>query len=155
MRYSEEFKTAIIGKILSPEKPSIRSVASESDIPIATVLGWLKQKNINVAMEHESEKSKLQIVDTSISEQFSIILETASMTEEKLSAYCRQKGIYPSDIEVWKQEMLENLDVRNKKTLARENNNLKVQVRELKSELKVKEKALAESAALLLLKKKA
>ena len=155
MRYSEDFKTAIIAKILSPEKPSIRSVASENDIPISTVLSWLKQKNINVTMTQESNEPPKSVDDNSLSEQFNIILKTASMPEEELNAYCRQKGIYPTDIEVWKQEMVDNLDTRNKKALARENNTLKVQVRELKSELKVKEKALVESAALLLLKKKA
>lgn len=154
-RYSEAFKTAIIAKILSPEKPSIRSVANESSIPIGTVLSWLKQKNINIAMSHELEESQKSVDENSLSEQFNIILKTASMSEEELSAYCRQKGIYPTDIEIWKQELLDNLDARNKKTLASENNKLKVQVRELKSELKLKEKALAESAALLLLKKKA
>lgn len=154
-RYSEAFRTAIIAKILSPEKPSIRSVASESGIPIGTVLNWLKQNNINVTMKQEPEETPTSIDDNSLSEQFNIILETSPMSEEELNAYCRQKGIYPSDIKIWKQEMTDNLDARNKKTLTKENNALKIQVRELKSELRVKEKALAESAALLLLKKKA
>ena len=94
-------------------------------------------------------------IETSPAWQFKVILETASMSPEEVSAYCRKKGIHKSDIEVWKQEMLDNLDSRNKKTLERENKHLKVELRELKQELACKDKALAESAALLLLKKKA
>ena len=154
-RYSEDFKNAIINKILSPESKSIRSVASESNLPIGTVLNWLKQKNINVPMEKYPPTETKETIQSSQVEQFNIILETAPLSAEEVNAYCRKKGIYASDIEVWKQEMLDNLDSRNKKTLERENNTLKVQVRELKQELSCKEKALAESAALLLLKKKA
>ena len=77
------------------------------------------------------------------------------MCDEELSAYCRKKGIYKEDLAIWKQEMLSNLDSVGKKRLTKENNQLKMQLRTLKAELQVKEKALAESAALLLLKKKA
>ena len=111
-RYSETYKTAIINRILSPEKPSIRSVARENDIPIGTVLNCLKQRNISVEMTTEQKDTQTMIEDNTLSEQFTMILETASMTPEELNAYCRQKGIYPSDIEVWKQEMLENLDTQ-------------------------------------------
>lgn len=58
------------------------------------------------------------------------------------------------DIEVWKQEMMDNLDSRNKQRLATENRDLKVKLRELETELRCKNQALAETSALLLLKKK-
>jgi transposase-like protein len=157
MRYTEEFKLAIINKILSPETTSIRSVAKENDLPIATVLTWLKQKDIDMSMKKCSsdESESRNHIEDSYVKKFNIILETASMSPEEVSAYCRRKGIYESDIAVWKQEMLDNLDSQNKRSLAKENKGLKIQLRELKSELKFKEKALAESAALLLVKKKA
>ncbi len=154
-RYSEDFKKAIIDKILSPEAKSIRSVAKESDLPIGTVLNWLKQKEIDPQVKEEPLSDSTAIVDDTLEKKFEIILETAAMSPEELGAYCRQKGIYTEDIEIWKQEMLDNLDSRNKKTLAKENNTLKIELRELKAELRCKDKALAESAALLLLKKKA
>lgn len=154
-RYSADFKNAIITKILSPDSKSIRSVASENDIPIGTVLNWLSKKNIPM----EKYKSKLKTTDEaledSLQEKLKIILDVASMSDDEVSAYCRQKGIYPDDIEIWKQEMLSNLDSRNKKLLDKENNNLKVKIRELQAELKCKDKALAEASALLILKKKA
>lgn len=47
-RYSEEFKSAIIDKILSPDTKSIRAVARDNDLPIATVVGWLRVKGIDM-----------------------------------------------------------------------------------------------------------
>lgn len=161
-RYSEEFKMAIINKILSPETKSIRSVAKESALPIGTVLNWLNangidrelinQKMIPISLNEPDSSSALTITQE---KKLKIIIETNAMSAEELSAYCREKGVYSKDIEIWKQEMLDNLDSRDKKVLAKENNDLKVKIRELKAELRCKEKALAESAALLLLKKKA
>lgn len=162
-RYSEEFKTAIINKILSPETTSIRSVAKESALPIGTVLNWLSAKGIDMEIINQklistSSRNSSTVSSSTVSfsqeNKLKIIIETYPMSDEELSAYCRKKGIYSKDIEIWKQEMLDNLDFRDKKVLAKENGDLKVKIRELKAELRCKEKALAESAALLLLKKK-
>jgi len=154
-RYSEAFKDAIITRILSTDSPSIRSVAAENDVPIGTVLNWLSKKDIHMKNKESNLKPTKEVIDDSLQDKFKIILETASMSEVEMGAYCRTKGIYTQDVEVWKQEMLTNLDSRNKKKLDKENNDLKVKVRELQSELRCKDKALAETAALLLLKKKA
>ena len=154
-RYSKDFKEAIINKLQSPETKSIRSVANEHDLPIGTVLNWLKQKGVTIEMLEQPLDEITDIIDDSLEEKFKIILETSSMSEEEIGAYCRQRGFYTKDIEIWKQEMLDNLDSRNKKSLAKENGELKIKLRELTAELRCKEKALAESAALLFLKKKA
>lgn len=154
-RYSESFKNAIITKILSADSVSIRSVAAENGVPIGTVLNWLKKKEPSMINNKKLIKSASEVVEDSIQEKFKIILETSTMSPEEISAYCRKKGIYIQDIEVWKQEMLTNLDSRNKQRLDKENNALKIMVRELQAELRCKDKALAETSALLLLKKKA
>lgn len=99
-------------------------------------------------------KTPTEAVTDSLQEKLSTVIETAAMTEEELSAYCRNRGLYVKDIEIWKQELLTNVDSRNKKKLDKENSELKVKIRELQAELRCKEKALAETTALLLLKKK-
>ena len=154
-RYSNSFKDAIINRILSPDSKSIRSVAAENDVPIATVLNWLNKKEIPMEQYEKKLDVCSEAIEESLQLKFKIILEVASMTDDELSAYCRQKGIYPEDIDIWKQEMMSNLDSRNKKILDKENSSLKIQIRELQAELKCKDKALAEASALLILKKKA
>lgn len=40
-----------------------------------------------------------------MSEKFKIILEVSKLSDEDFGAYCRNKGLYASDIENWKQEL--------------------------------------------------
>lgn len=40
-----------------------------------------------------------------LAEKFKIILEISKLNEEEFGAYCRNKGLYASDIENWKQEL--------------------------------------------------
>jgi transposase len=154
-RYSDEFKNTVIAKILSDEAPSMHSVAKEYDILIATVFNWLRNVDENSIMNDKSEKPASNESNSAVEHKFKVIIETASLTPEEVSAYCRGKGIYTQDIEAWKQEMMDNLDPQNKKRLFSENKNLKIKLRELQAELRCKDKALAEASALLLLKKKA
>ncbi len=92
--------------------------------------------------------------DWNKSEKLQAIIDCACMDEKSLSAYCRQKGIYPHHINQWKQEFTEN---KSKEATTSEPNQLKKlkeENKQLKSDLQRKEKALAEAAALLVLKKK-
>ena len=77
------------------------------------------------------------------------------MNEAELSTYCRRKGLFPEQIKDWKQLCLN----ANKPLQTRANQaKLRRQAQEnkqLKAELRRKDKALAETAALLVLKKKA
>ncbi len=115
-RYSEEFKTRIIEKLLLPETKSIRSVATEHGLPVGTVLNWIKKRNIKIPMSSNSldDLKKLESEHLKNAEKFKILLQTASMTPEALSIYCRERGIYTTDFELWKQEMLDNLDSNNR-----------------------------------------
>jgi hypothetical protein len=77
------------------------------------------------------------------------------MNEAELSAYCRRKGLYPEQIAVWKQLCLNANQPLPKKVSEAIVRRQAKENKELKAELRRKEKALAETAALLLLKKKA
>lgn len=119
-RYSEDFKNAIINKVLSPEAKSIRSVAHEHEVPIATVLNWLrKHDEVSRVDEKLAEDDKRNVVTDNLKDKFKIILDTAPMSPEEVGAYCRNRGIYTEDIAVWKQEMTDNLDARNKQILTK------------------------------------
>lgn len=73
-----------------------------------------------------------------------------------LNQYCREKGLYPEQVKQWKQACIAGntvKDKRNTKTTA-EHKSDKKRIKELERELRRKEKALAERAALLVLGKK-
>jgi transposase-like protein len=85
------------------------------------------------------------------------MIETASLSSEEKSAWCRSKGLHTQQLDQWKQDFLSATGAspggQPKRSLKESRLNKKV--RTLEKDLQRKEKALAEASALLLLKKKA
>jgi transposase-like protein len=102
--------------------------------------------------------SKVMRISTlwSVEARFSAIVETATMSELDLGEYCREKGLYPEQIKEWKAEFIASLtgntvSSQQEKTQGKGD---KKRINQLEKELRRKEKALAEAAALLILGKK-
>jgi len=87
-------------------------------------------------------------------EKLAAILETMASNELELGEYCRKKGLYPEQIEEWKKTVLEGLGSPPEKAQRERVSQQAKTIRQLESELLRKEKALAEAATLLMLKKK-
>ena len=83
------------------------------------------------------------------------MLKAAKLDEKALGAYCRERGVFRYQLEQWKGEfMSKNSDQQDRRNDA-ELKRLKIENKSLKKELYRKDKALAETSALLILKKKA
>jgi transposase-like protein len=150
-KYSPEFKSSIIAKMLPPNNVSVPDLAGETQIPKDTLYCWRSKavKDADGAVLAATAKGVL-----SSQEKFAVVLETASLNETELSAYCRRKGLYPQEIEAWRAScMAANATVSGKAERA-EVRAQKLEIRELEKELRRKERALAEAAALLVLQKK-
>ena len=86
-------------------------------------------------------------------EKYQLVLEAAGIDNEQLGLFLRERGLHSEHLTIWDQELREMIEKKNdKKDL--ELKALKKRNQELEKELQRKEKALAEAAALLLLKKK-
>ena len=84
------------------------------------------------------------------------MLETSALPVAELSEYCRGKGLYPEQVKEWKQACIAcntAKSVKRVKTTPEQKLDQK-RIKELERELHRKEKALAETAALLVLRKK-
>ncbi|VUT02532.1 hypothetical protein SB6419_01728 [Klebsiella spallanzanii] len=83
--------------------------------------------------------------------RFAAIVETATLSEAEIAEYCRKKGLYPEQLQQWKQDFLQvpsaPINKAAMQAVQKEN-------KQLKKELVRKEKALAEAAAILVLRKK-
>ena len=89
--------------------------------------------------------------------KLAVVIETAAMNEQELSEYCRRKGLYVEQIACWREAAIAGNDANERLTKAerQELQKERKKSRRLEKELNRKEKALAETAALLVLKKKA
>lgn len=84
------------------------------------------------------------------------VIETAPLSESELSQYCREKGLYVDQVKSWKSQCLAgfHLSTAQQKEAAKKAKTDQLKIKTLKKELRHKEKALAETAALLVLRKK-
>lgn len=153
-RYSEKFKYSIIQRMMPPKSESVSSISKETGLPEGTLYSWRKQaraKGIAVpGGEPETERWSTQ-------DKFLIVVETASLSEIELAEYCRHKGLYVEQVQAW-QDACMQANGGIAKQAAKLQKDLRQKDRELKNiqkELKRKEAALAETAALLVLRKKA
>jgi len=153
-KFSNEFKEAIISKVLSNPGSSLRSIAAEAQVGVSTLHKWVK---LSKTLQNISGLGATAIInnppiDWSLSKKLQAIIDTAPLNDEALNYYCRQQGIYKSQLDQWKLSFLSNQDFGSKKT-AEELKSLRIQNKRLERELQRKDKALAEASALLLLKK--
>lgn len=73
--------------------------------------------------------------------------------KQLISMYCRENGIYPHHIKQWELDFIN--DNTEKSSLKKLNTKVfKTEINTLKKEIRRKDKALAETAALLVLQKK-
>ena len=88
--------------------------------------------------------------------KLSVVIETIAMNETELSQYCREQGFYPQEVKGWKQACLDaqRSKLKQEREESAQSKADKQRIRELERELNRKEKALAETAALLVLRKK-
>lgn len=157
-QYSEETKATILSLLRPPFNKDHKEISKEKGIPPSTVYTWLKQEEVKAKSMNTSPKiTKIVNKQVSAESRLAIIIETATMSEVELSAYCRKHGLYPEDISTWKQAFIESvgspMSLKTKEKHLPSNQDKK-RIKALEKELKRKEKALAEAAALLILRKK-
>lgn len=153
-RYSEQRKNAVLQKILDPEGVSIAALSLEEGISRWTLYDWRKQ---SLGGEPPLPDKGRRSDTLSAEAKFAIVVETATLPEAELSQYCRERGLYPEHIKTWKQAFIEGIAPGGRSPLADRTalQNERKRSKSLERELNRKEKALAEAAALLVLRKKA
>jgi hypothetical protein len=90
-------------------------------------------------------------------DKFAAVLETAALNEAELAEYCRKRGLYPEQVRAWREacEQANDWDRSQNRRLREAQQCERRRRKQVERELERKEKALAEAAALLVLRKKA
>jgi transposase len=151
MRYSKGFKISVLKKILPPSDRSIREVAKETGVSENTLYIWLKKLGDG---KMDNDDSELRPADRNPKEKLRLLLEGKSLKPEEQGEWLRENGLHSEHLNLYEQELREMVSDQNQK-YKDEIKALKKDKRTLEKELHRKEKALAEMAALLTLKKKA
>jgi len=151
--YSPERKAAILKKLLPPLNMSVAELSREENVSTVTLYTWRKEMRERGSVVPGSQLSPEQ---WSAEAKVAVVAETLTLTEVELSEYCRKKGLFPDQVKAWKETCLEGHRAKSQRSLVgrEETRQDKKRIRSLEKELHRKERALAEAAALLVLRKK-
>lgn len=150
-RYTKEEIAGYVARLFPPENKSLGELSIETGISRSTLSTWKKK----------AEKEKMNMKPRrglAPNEKFLVVMETYSLSEIELSRYCREKGLYIEEVKTWisacaaaNNNTEERADIKELKASKIEDAK---RIKDLEKELNRKEKALAEAAALLILRKK-
>jgi transposase-like protein len=152
-RYSNELKASVLRRMMPPENRTVLDLSQETGITQTTLYGWRRSARARgIAVPGNGEPAE----QWSSAEKFRVVLETAHLTEVALAEYCRSRGLYVEQVGQWRHGC-EQGNARAEEASQADRGALR-QVRrrnlDLEKELRRKDKALAELAALLVLTKK-
>jgi transposase-like protein len=160
MLYSETIKARMLRRLVGPAAVSANVLARETGISQSTLSKWLREAGSVPAMSEKDKPPKSEpkesaprrSQDWSTQDKLRALVETDALDEEALGEYLRRHGLHREVLDQWRadaQEALEGPRARRRRSAAEGK-----RIKELERELRKKEKALAETAALLVLRKK-
>ena len=152
-RYSDDRKQAILNKLQPPLNLSVAQVSRDKGIGLQTLYNWRNHaREQGQPMPTNNHTPDNWTSDTKLA----TVIETAVLSESELSEYCRNKGLYVEQIKAWRASALQGFSSSKQQSLKdkRQQQTDRKQIKQLTRELARKEKALAETAALLVLRKK-
>lgn len=153
MAIALERKEAILKKMLPPLSISVTKLATEEGICKKTLYNWRNQlKSQGQIVPLASQKPD----EWSGEAKLAVVTEVAPLSEIELSQYCREKGLLVEQVKAWRNGCIlgNTTDPKRLAAQKKQSREDKKRIKQLERELNRKEKALAEAAALLVLRKK-
>ena len=153
MHYPKERKEAVLKKMLPPTNKTIKELAAAEGISEATLYNWRNAARAEGRLMPDGDTTPH---GWNARDKFAAVMETAALNEADSSAYCRERGLYPEQIQQWREacEQANDWDRTQNKNLQQARKADRKRIKDLERDLHRKEKALAETAALLVLEKK-
>lgn len=149
-----EAKKSIVARALSRSDISLQQIAEESNVGYSTLQRWLSRTREGLPLDSRRRGPPLKGLGQTPPLQH--LLATTRLDEQAVGVYCREQGIHSFQLKKWQDELMKHND--NSSASPKESSELKElrnEVKRLKKDLNRKDKALAETSALLVLKKKA
>jgi transposase-like protein len=144
-RYGQKFKERAVARLLPPESAAAEAVAREIGVSVDTLERWRS--------EALAQPTRGRVWTAAA--RLEAVIATAVMDEAARAAWCRAQGVYPQQLGQWREAaaaaLAEPQEARTAPSQAKQDRR---RIKELERELRRKEKALAEAAALLVLSKK-
>lgn len=144
-RYGVTYKQQAVARLLPPESSPVAVVARELGVGEETLERWRAE----ALAQPKGERT------WTAAARLEAVIVTAALEESAKNAWCREQGLYPSELEGWRHTAVAALATPQEgRATPQETRQAKQRIQELEREIRRKDKALAETAALLVLSKK-
>ena len=159
-KYSDGFKARMVQRMSEPEGISASALSREVGVQQPTLSRWLQKARMVSSMRapadgaSEGQREAKSPRQWSAADKLRVVHEGARLQDQELGAFLRREGLHGAQLEEWRALVLGALSTA-RQSKSRQASAESKRIRELERELNRKEKALAEVAALLTLKKKA
>lgn len=154
-QHSPEFREQALSKVRQRGARSVQAIASDLNMSVGTLRKWIAQSNRKDKHSDSQAElpSDLAAASWSASQRLLALNQTHALSAQDLHAWCREKGLFEHQLNAWREAFCSTAAPESRQTQSalRE---LQGQHLVLQRELRRKEKALAEAAALLVLQKK-
>jgi transposase len=140
--FSVAFKQKMVQRLTGKNAVSATQLARETGVAQQNLSRWLEEARSLPIM---ADKPKLAVRVWTIEQKARVLADACQLDGEELTAYLEREGVKRAEYEQWRIALDEG-GAASASTNKR--------IRQLERELARKEKALAEAAALLVLKKK-
>ena len=144
-QYSPAFKSRMLRRLVGPSAMSANALAQEVGVGQPLLSRWLRESR-NVEDMASSKKKKW-----TGAEKLRVVIAARGLSETELGALLRREGVHESDLTAWQaaaEAALNDASRRGPRSADAQ------RIHALERELRRKNAALAETAALLVLKKK-
>lgn len=158
-QYSKKFRMSMVQRMVGPDRVSATALAAEVGVPQPTLSRWLREAATVPAMKKRDQKktdppqnpAPRRPEDWTAEEKLRVVVEASRLDDESLGAFLRREGLHEALLAEWRRTILASLRPAPKRPRSAQGKEMK----RLERELRRKEKALAETAALLVLAGKA
>jgi transposase len=99
-RFSEAVKAHMRRRMSPPHRQSVAQISAELSIHVVTLYNWRKTWQFQGEVVPASEKDP---EGWGAIDKFTVVLKTAGLNATELSSYCRKRGLYPEQVERWRQ----------------------------------------------------
>lgn len=156
MEYSETLRSEMVAKMIGPQAMSANVLSKRVGIGQPTLSRWLREARLTGVSSGSKRAAatpgRRQPKRWTAEEKLRVVTSAASLEGSALGELLRREGLHEADLRGFREEALAGLAPVVK---ASGPSPEAKQIAELQRELRRKEKALAEAAALLVLSKKA
>lgn len=148
MGFSKEFRERVLGEILPPKNRSVEEVCAQFGVSSWSVQRWKSAAKAGNLLGGGSRPS-----ERPLAEKLTLLLEGSALPEEERGEWLRAQGLHTEHLSLYEQEIRQSMTDKEKRQ-REEIEGLRKDKKVLEKELRRKDRALAELAALVALKKK-